>query len=106
MLTFETFSIVTLRTTSQEIFLVSIIIYLLINKDPKLLNKKFVILIAILMGILCGIKFTNVPFPIVVFVYLIYSKNQHILKFVFSSIVGLLIAQPSLLIPKSFQFVY
>ena len=55
------------------------------------------------MGILCGIKFTNVPFPIVIFVYLVYSKNQHIVKFVFSSIVGLLIAQPSLLIPKVFN---
>ena len=31
------------------------------------------------------------------------SKNSHIIKFVFSSIIGLLIAQPSLLIPKVFN---
>lgn len=102
LLTFEIFSIITLRTTSQEIFIASIIVYFL-NKDFQLLTKKFVVIIAVLMGILCGIKFTNAPYPIVIFAYLIYSKNSHIIKFVFSSIIGLLIAQPSLLIPKVFN---
>jgi hypothetical protein len=99
LLTFEISSIIDLKTTSQEIFIISLIIYFL-NKDPKFLNKQQVVITAFLTGILCGIKFTNAPYAIVLFINLIYKKNKHAFRFIYSSVAGFLIAQPSLLIPK------
>lgn len=89
---------VLIKTTSVELFIISIIIFLLFKSN---LNKKE-IFIYVFFGILSGIKFIHIVYPIVYF--LVNKKNiKSFFQNIFLGIAGLLIAQPYILVPKGFK---
>lgn len=99
MLTFEISSIISLKTTSLEIFLLSISIFYIYGSTEEInLNLKKS---GFILGILFGIKFINAPYLGVLLTFVILSKKLIQKKHIFLySIIGFLFAQPSVLVPQ------
>ena len=99
MSTFEISSIISLKTTSLEIFILSTAVFWIYGStgeiNSNLKNSGFV------LGILFGIKFINAPYLGVLLTFVIFSKKLIQKKLIFLySLIGFLIAQPSVLIPQ------
>lgn len=99
MLTFEISSIIALKTTSFEIFILSIAIFWIYESTGEI-NRNLKIS-SFALGILFGIKFINAPFLGIFLTFVVFSNKSIQKKYIFlCSIIGFLIAQPSVLIPQ------
>ena len=102
MLTFEISSIISLKTTSLEILILSLVVFYIYGHSAESDNsfKKS----SFLLGILFGIKFINAPYLGVFLIFVILNKSLDQKMYIFlNSILGFLVAQPSVLIPQSLK---
>ena len=100
MLTFEVSSLISLKTTSLEILILSLSIYFIYehNSENDYNYKKS----SLLLGILFGIKFINATYLGVFLIFVILSKSVPQKRPIFLySFLGFLIAQPSVLHPQT-----
>lgn len=100
MLTFEISSIISLKTTSLEILILSLSIFFIYKDNSENYDnyKKS----GLLLGILFGIKFINAPYLGVFLILVIISKSISQKRQIYLySFLGFLIAQPSVLIPQT-----
>lgn len=87
---------VLIKTTALEMFVFSIAIYFIHSK------KNF--LTYLFFGILAGIKFTNIIYPVIFFIITIKSiKTSSFFKNLFSGLMGLILAQPFVLTTAGFK---
>lgn len=102
MLTFEISSIVSLKTTSLEILILSLVVFFTYGHSSE--SDNYFKRTSFLLGILFGIKFINAPYLGVFLIFVILNKSLDQKIYIYlNSLLGFLIAQPSVLIPQSLK---
>lgn len=101
-LTYQISSVFTSETTSLEIFLFTSCLIIL---DESNLNKSKLIFF-FTVGIITGIKFTNIIYFLLGMIFFKCTKWKNIINNSLSFLLGIFIAQPMVITPKGFIYFY